>query len=72
MLNGALVAVGAVGVGDNVIFHWLLGWHRLNQAWTSTENLLAEGVLVGLSAGMAAAGIHRERRRGARRRLPPN
>jgi uncharacterized membrane protein len=27
--NGALMVIGAAGVVDNVVFHWLLGWHRL-------------------------------------------
>jgi hypothetical protein len=28
MLNGALIALGALGIFDNVVVHWMLGWHR--------------------------------------------
>jgi uncharacterized membrane protein len=33
-LDGALIAVGALAVVDNVVVHWLLGWHRLVDDWS--------------------------------------
>lgn len=28
MINGALIALGSLGILDNVVVHWLLEWHR--------------------------------------------
>ena len=28
LINGALIALGALGILDNLIAHWLLGVHR--------------------------------------------
>lgn len=59
MLNGALIALGALGVADNVVVHWLLQLHRA----VPGEHALA--VEIGLVAGsvvLLAIGIARERR----------
>jgi uncharacterized membrane protein len=60
---GALVALGLLAVVDNVVFHWLLGWHRLNQAWSAEVNLAAEAALVVLGMVMVTAGARGLRRR---------
>lgn len=52
MTHGALIVVGLLAAVDNVLVHWLLGRHRLNQHWSSRANLVAESALVALGAGM--------------------
>jgi hypothetical protein len=64
MINGALVAVGALGVFDNVVVHWILGWHRAIE--DSPYALQIEIGIVVLSTAMLVTGIWRERQ--ARRR----
>ena len=59
MLNGALIAVGALGLFDNIVFHWLLALHR---AIPGPHALTVEMVLVAVSAVLLSAGIWRERR----------
>jgi hypothetical protein len=60
MLNGALIAVGALGVADNVISHWILDLHRAVE--DSPHALQIEIGIVAVSAAMMATGIIRERR----------
>jgi uncharacterized membrane protein len=60
MLNGALIALGALGILDNVVVHWLLGWHRPIEH--SPYALEAEIGIVAVSAAMLIAGFVRERR----------
>jgi hypothetical protein len=60
MINGALILAGAVGVVDNVVFHWILGWHRIIEDHPHALEL--EIAVVAVSAAMLAAGIIRERR----------
>jgi hypothetical protein len=60
MLNGALVALGALGILDNVMVHWILGWHRAIEG--SPYALHMEIGVVAVSAAMMATGIVRERR----------
>ncbi len=62
-VSGALVGLGALAVIDNVIVHWLLGWHRLNEMWSHERNLMGEVVLVVLGIAMVALGLRRERHR---------
>jgi uncharacterized membrane protein len=59
LVNGALIALGALGVLDNVVFHWILELHR---AIPGPHALTVEVVLVIVSAGLLALGIWRERR----------
>jgi uncharacterized membrane protein len=61
LVNGALIAVGALAIIDNVVFHWLLGFHRLIEGWD--YNLYGEAFLVALGVAMIALGVARERRR---------
>jgi hypothetical protein len=32
MVNGALITLGSLGTADNIVIHWVLGWHRLVRA----------------------------------------
>jgi hypothetical protein len=64
LLNGALIAVGAAGILDNVIAHWILGLHR---AVPGEHALAVEIGIVAVSAAMLGAGLWRERN--ARRAL---
>jgi hypothetical protein len=57
MLNGALIAWGALGF-DNIVVHWVLGLHR---AVPGEHALTVEILLVLVSAGLLLAGIWRER-----------
>lgn len=59
LVNGALIAAGAIAVVDNVVAHWLLGLHR------AVPGRLATPIEVGLvapGAASVAVGIWRERR----------
>jgi hypothetical protein len=64
MLNGALIVVGALGVIDNIVVHWILGWHRIVEDHPHALEL--EIAAVAASTALLATGIIRERR--ARRR----
>jgi hypothetical protein len=64
MLNGAMIIVGALGVFDNVVVHWILGWHRIIEDHPHALEL--EIAAVAVSTAMLATGIVRERN--ARRR----
>jgi uncharacterized membrane protein len=59
MVNGALVVVGALGIVDNVVIHWILGLHRAIEG--SPYTLHVEIGLVAVSTLMLAAGLLRER-----------
>ena len=54
-LSAVLVAVGALAVVDNVVFHWLLGWHQLIEGWP--YNAYAEAALVLLGVTMFMTGV---------------
>ena len=56
LLNGALIALGATAIVNNVVAHWLLGLHR------AVPGPWAGPVEVGLGAGLLALGLWRERR----------
>jgi uncharacterized membrane protein len=59
MINGALIAVGALGIFDNIVFHWALQLHRV----VPGPNALAiEMMLVITSIGLLLVGALRERR----------
>lgn len=60
MINGGLIALGALGIFDNVVVHWILGWHRAIE--DHPHNLEIEIGIVAASAAMLTAGIWRERR----------
>jgi uncharacterized membrane protein len=63
LINGALIALGALAIVDNVVAHWLLGLHRaIPGPWAD----VVEAGLVVLGAGMLILGLWREAR--ARRR----
>jgi hypothetical protein len=64
MLNGALIVVGALGVFDNVVVHWILGWHRIIEDHPHALEL--EIAAVAASTALLVTGIVRERN--ARRR----
>jgi len=58
LLNGALIALGALAIVDNVVFHWLLQLHRaIPGPWAGT----VEGGLIVLGVGMLAVGLWREK-----------
>ena len=59
LINGALIAIGALGVVDNVVVHWVLGLHR---AVPGPYALEVELALVALSAGLLVLGLWRESR----------
>ncbi len=63
LINGALTALGAAAILDNVFSHWLLGLHRAvpGSAATPVEVTL-------LVAGLVAVGIGVRRELRARRR----
>ena len=67
LINGALIALGALAVVDNVVFHWLLGFHRFNEAWGHETNLLVEAGLVLVGIAMVAVGVLRQRAASGRR-----
>lgn len=45
---------------DNVVFHWLLGFHRFKQGWSG--RVYVEVLLVLTGAAMATVGVVWERR----------
>ncbi len=47
ILNAALIALGALAVVDNVVFHWLLAFHRFKQAWSGSVYVEVLLVLIG-------------------------
>lgn len=63
MLNGALIALGALGIVDNVVNHWILELHR---AVPGPYTLQVEIGLVAVSTALLVTGLRRERQ--ARRR----
>lgn len=64
MVNGALIALGAVAILDNVVAHWLLGLHRAVPD-DGTATVVEIGVVV-VGVVLLLVGVARERR--ARRR----
>ena len=58
LVNGALIAIGALGILDNLVVHWLLGLHR---AVPWRHALAAEIALVAASAGLLVLGVWRDR-----------
>jgi uncharacterized membrane protein len=59
LVNGALIAIGALGILDNLVVHWLLGLHR---AVPGRHALAAEIALVAASTCLLVFGVWRERR----------
>lgn len=57
LINGALIAMGLIGVVDDVAANWLLGLHRLVPG---PEADLLEPVVVLVIPGLAALGAGRE------------
>ena len=57
LINGALIAVGAVAIIDNIVAHWLLGLHR---AVPGPYAGWVEAFLVVLGVGLLIFGIWRE------------
>jgi uncharacterized membrane protein len=57
MVNGALIALGILGIVDNVAFHWMLQLHR---AIPGTHALTVEVVLVFISTGLLVLGTWQE------------
>lgn len=63
LLNGALITLGAMGIFDNVVNHWILELHR---AIPGPYTLQVEIGLVAASTALLLTGLRRERQ--ARRR----
>lgn len=61
LIDGALLLGGTLAVGDTVLVHWVLGWHRLIEGWSAS--LHAEVALVVMGVSMLALAIVRIRRR---------
>jgi uncharacterized membrane protein len=59
MVNGALIALGMLGILDNVLFHWILQLHR---AVPGPSALPIELALVIVSSGLLVLGVWRELR----------
>ncbi len=59
LVNGALIALGALAIVDNVVAHWLLGLHR---AIPGPLAIPVEIGLVMLGLAMLGLGLWRERR----------
>ena len=57
LVNGALIAIGALGVADNVVVHWALQLHR---AVPGRHASAVEVTLVIISTGLLASGVWRE------------
>jgi uncharacterized membrane protein len=57
LINGALIAAGAIAIIDNVVAHWLLGLHR---AVPGPAADVVEPLLVGLGAILLLVGVVRE------------
>ena len=57
LINGALIALGALAIVDNVVAHWLLGLHRaIPGPWAGAVEI---GLVV-LGASMLILGLWRE------------
>jgi len=67
LLNGALIALGALAIVDNLLFHWLLGLHRAVPGPNATA---VEIGLVVLGTVLLVIGLWREQR--ARRGAGPH
>ena len=59
LVNGGLISLGALGVLDNIVAHWLLGLHRAVPGPYATP---IEVTLVVLCAGLLLLGLWREAR----------
>ncbi|MEV4202989.1 hypothetical protein [Micromonospora globbae] len=64
MVDGALIALGAVAILDNVVAHWLLGLHRAVPDGTAATVVEIGPLVVGIV--LLLVRVTRERR--ARRR----
>lgn len=60
LVNGALMIVGAAAVVDNVIFHWIFGWHRLIEGVSDPEMFLLELAVVVVGTILFTVGFWRE------------
>jgi uncharacterized membrane protein len=59
LINGALIALGALAIVDNAVAHWLLGLHRAVPGPNATA---VEIGLIVLGAALLALGLWREAR----------
>jgi uncharacterized membrane protein len=57
MINGGLIAIGILGILDNVLVHWMWQLHR---AMPGPNALFVEILLVIVSAGLVSLGAWRE------------
>jgi uncharacterized membrane protein len=64
MANGALIALGATAILDNLVAHWLLGLHRAVP--DTSVAVVVETALVAVGIALLLVGLVRERH--ARRR----
>lgn len=59
LINGILIALGALAIVDNIMANWLLGLHRaIPGPWAGP----VEAALVVLGVGMLILGLWREAR----------
>ena len=59
LVNGALIAVGALAILGNIVAHWILGLHRaVPGSWAGPVAV----ALVVLGAGLLTIGVWRERK----------
>lgn len=60
ILNGALIVIGAAAGIDNIVFHWILGWHRLIEGVPDPEMFLIEFTIVIIGGILFTIGAWRE------------
>lgn len=60
MINGALILIGTVAIVDNIVFHWLLGWHRVIEGVPDPEMFLLELSIVLIGVILLSVGTWRE------------
>lgn len=61
MINGALIVIGGAAVIDTILFHWLLGWHRLIEEMNDPGLFLLELGVVLIGLLLLWLGVWRER-----------
>jgi uncharacterized membrane protein len=63
-VDGALVALGVLAVIDNLVFHWLLSFHRFKDGWPGSIYVEVGVVVIGVAmAVVGARSLRRQLRR---------
>ncbi len=60
MINSALIVIGAAAIIDNIVFHWLLRWHRVIESVPDPEIFLLELGVVLIGVILLSVGTWRE------------